>query len=138
MARKIERIVWHTAAHGRDGQAFDTTTAQIDQWHRERGWSKIGYNVVIRFDGTTKTCPGRLVDMNLARLLIRQRLTPTSAPTYTYDSQAAGELLQGLQQVYGAAARLKLPEEVMYFLNQFRKQPEVDDAIKRWRQEQGD
>jgi N-acetylmuramoyl-L-alanine amidase len=51
MARTIERIVWHTAAHGRDGQAFDTTAAQIDQWHRERGWSEIGYNVVIRFSG---------------------------------------------------------------------------------------
>jgi N-acetylmuramoyl-L-alanine amidase len=51
MARTIERIVWHTAAHGRDGQAFDTTAAQIDQWHRERGWSEIGYNAVIRFSG---------------------------------------------------------------------------------------
>ncbi|GIV07257.1 MAG: hypothetical protein KatS3mg017_0459 [Fimbriimonadales bacterium] len=226
MARKIERIVWHTAAHGRDGQAFDTTAAQIDQWHRERGWSEIGYNVVIRFDGTieqgrdprkipagvaginettyhicfsghgdiapltpqqlergiqhtierlqkykltekflsepdglivmghrevnelvqrglaptptTKTCPGRLVDMNLARLRIRQRLTATPTPAYAYDSQAAGELLQGLQQVYSAAARLKLPEEAMRSLNQFRKQPEVDDAIARWRREQGD
>ena len=49
--RKVERIVWHTAAHGRDGQAFDATAAQIDQWHRERGWSEIGYNVVIRFSG---------------------------------------------------------------------------------------
>jgi hypothetical protein len=226
MARKIERIVWHTAAHGRDGQAFDTTAAQIDQWHRERGWSEIGYNVVIRFDGTieqgrdprkipagvaginettyhicfsghgdivpltpqqlesgiqhtiemlqkykltdkflsepdglivmghrevnelvkrgfaptptTKTCPGRLVDMNLARLLMRQRLTVTPTPAYVYDSQSARELLQGLQQVYSAAARLKLPEEAMRSLNQFRKQPEVDDAIGRWRQEQGD
>ncbi len=50
--RKVERIVWHTAAHGRNGVAFDTTAAQIDRWHRERGWDGIGYNVVIRFDGT--------------------------------------------------------------------------------------
>ncbi len=50
--RRVERIVWHTAAHGRNGMAFDTTAAQIDQWHRERGWDGIGYNVVIRFDGT--------------------------------------------------------------------------------------
>lgn len=55
--RRVERIVWHTAAHGRNGQAFDTTAAQIDQWHRERGWKEIGYNVVIRFDGTIE--PGR-------------------------------------------------------------------------------
>ncbi len=225
MARKIERIVWHTAAHGRDGQAFDTTAAQIDQWHRERGWSEIGYNVVIRFDGTIekgrdprkipagvlginettyhicfsghgdiapltpqqlesgiqhtiemlqkygltdwflnepdglivmghrevnelvrrglaptptrKTCPGRLVDMEQVRLLIRQRLTAPPAPILEYDSQAAGELLQGLRQVYSAAARLKLPEEAMRSLNQFRKQPEVDSVLERWRREGG-
>jgi hypothetical protein len=215
--RKVERIVWHTAAHGRDGQAFDTTAAQIDQWHRERGWSEIGYNVVIRFNGaieqgrdprkipagvaginettyhicfsghgdiapltpqqlesgvqyglverflsepdglivmghrevnelvrrglapipTTKTCPGRLVDMNAVRLLIRQRLTQPPAPAYTYDAQAAGELYRGLQQVYAAAKKLKLPEEAMRFLNQFRKQPEVDEAIQRYRQASG-
>jgi N-acetylmuramoyl-L-alanine amidase. len=223
MARTIERIVWHTAAHGRDGQAFDTTAAQIDQWHRERGWNEIGYNVVIRFNGaieqgrdprkipagvaglnqttyhicfsghgdiapltpqqlesgvqhtiemlrkydlverflsepdglivmghrevnelvrrglaptpTTKTCPGRLVDMDAVRLLIRQRLTQPPAPAYTYDAQAAGELYRGLQQVYAAAKKLNLPDEAMRFLNQFRKQPEVDEAITRWRAE---
>jgi hypothetical protein len=30
-----------------------------------------------------------------------------------------------------------LPEEAMRFLNQFRKQPEVDDAIARWKAERG-
>lgn len=223
MARKIERIVWHTAAHGRDGQAFDTTATQIDQWHRERGWSEIGYNVVIRFDGTvekgrdprkvpagvaginettyhicfsghgdiapltpqqlesgiqhtiemlqnykltenflnepdslvvmghrevnelvrrgfaptptSKTCPGRLVDMNQVRLLIHRRLAPALQAAYEYNAQAAGELFAGLKQVYSAAARLKLPEEAMRFLNQFRKQPEVDAVIERWRRE---
>jgi hypothetical protein len=40
MARTIERIVWHTAAHGRDGQAFDTTAAQIDQWHANAAGTK--------------------------------------------------------------------------------------------------
>ncbi|MCS7273401.1 MAG: N-acetylmuramoyl-L-alanine amidase [Fimbriimonadales bacterium] len=223
MARRIERIVWHTAAHGRNGQAFDTTAAQIDQWHRERGWSEIGYNVVIRFDGTieqgrdprkipagvaginettyhicfsghgdiapltpqqlesgiqhtiqmlhkyglverflvepdglivmghrevnelvrrglaptptTKTCPGRLVDMEQVRLLIRQRLQSTATVGTTYDAQAASELYHGLRQVYVAAAKLRLPDEVMHFLNQFRKQPEVDALIARWKRE---
>jgi hypothetical protein len=58
---------------------------------------------------TTKTCPGRLVDMDAVRLLIRQRLTQPPAPEYAYDAQAAGELAQGLRQVYTAAAKLKLP-----------------------------
>jgi len=74
------------------------------------------------------------VDMNAVRLLIRQRLTQPPAPAYTYDAQAAGELYRGLQQVYAAAKKLKLPEEAMRFLNQFRKQPEVDEAIQRYRQ----
>ncbi|MDW8106134.1 MAG: N-acetylmuramoyl-L-alanine amidase [Armatimonadota bacterium] len=225
MARTIERIVWHTAAHGRNGQVFDTTAAQIDQWHRERGWSEIGYNAVIRFDGTiepgrdprkipagvaginettyhicfsghgdiapltpqqlesgiqhtiemlrkyglverflaepdglivmghrevnelvrrglaptptTKTCPGRLVDMEQVRLLIRQRLQSTATASVRYDAQAVVELYQGLRLVYAAAAKLQLPEEVMRFLNQFRKQPEVDMLIARWKQETG-
>lgn len=225
MARTIERIVWHTAAHGRDGQAFDTTAAQIDQWHRERGWSEIGYNVVIRFDGsiekgrdprkipagvaginettyhicfsghgdiapltpqqlesgirhtiemlhkykltekflkepdglivmghrevnelvrrglaptpTSKTCPGKFVDMDAVRLLIRSRLAPTPDALYVYDAQAAGELYAGLKQVYAAAAKLQFPEEAMRSLNQFRKQPEVDAVIARWRRENG-
>ncbi|MDM7460036.1 MAG: N-acetylmuramoyl-L-alanine amidase [bacterium] len=223
MARTIERIVWHTAAHGRDGQAFDTTAAQIDQWHRERGWSEIGYNRVIRFDGTLekgrdprkvpagvaginettyhicfaghgdiapltpqqlesgvqhtlemlqkykltekflnepdglivmghrevnelvrrglaptpthKTCPGKYIDMDAVRLLIRGRLTAAPPTAYPYDSQAAGELYAGLKQVYAAAAKLQFPEEAMRSLNQFRKQPEVDAAIARWRRE---
>ena len=55
------------------------------------------------------------------------------APEYTYDAQAAGELYRGLQQVYAAAAKLNLPDATMRFLNQFRKQPEVDEAIRRWK-----
>lgn len=47
-------IVWHTAAHGdpKTGAVYDTTAAQIDGWHRARGWQKIGYHFVVRLDGT--------------------------------------------------------------------------------------
>ncbi len=224
MTRKVERIVWHTAAHGRDGIASDTTAAQIDQWHRERGWSEIGYNVVIRFDGTiekgrdpdkipagvaginettyhicfsghgdiapltpqqlesgiqhtiemleryglterfltepgalivmghrevnelvrrglapiptSKTCPGRLVDMDMVRQQIRARLQ-NAPPRYVYERIAAGKLLAGLQQVYAAAQQLKLSDDLLAELNAFRKQPEVDAIIQRYRQETG-
>lgn len=222
MARKVERIVWHTAAHGRDGQAFDTTAAQIDQWHRERGWSEIGYNVVIRFDGTIekgrdpdkipagvaginettyhicfsghgdiapltpqqlesgiqhtvamleryglttrflaepdalivmghrevnelvrrglapiptgKTCPGRLVDMDMVRQQIRERLQG-ALPPYVYNRAAAEKLYKGLRQVYAAAKQLKLSDDLLAELNAFRKQPEIDAVIQRFRQE---
>ncbi len=221
--RRIERIVWHTAAHGRNGQAFDTTAQQIDQWHRERGWSEIGYNVVIRFDGTvelgrdpnkvpagvaginettyhicfsghgdiapltpqqlesgiqhtiamlqrygltqkfldepdglivmghrevnelvqrglaptptTKTCPGRLVDMDRVRMLIRAQLQPETAPAYVYNTQSASELLQGLQMVYRAVRGLQLQDDLIAELNAFRRQPEIDAIIRRYREE---
>ncbi|MFN3690971.1 MAG: N-acetylmuramoyl-L-alanine amidase, partial [Fimbriimonadales bacterium] len=84
---------------------------------------------------TSKTCPGKLVDMDQVRLLIRQRLTAPFAPAVEYDSQAAEALFRGLRQVYHAAAQLKLPEKVMQYLNQFRKQPEVDAVIEQLRRE---
>jgi N-acetylmuramoyl-L-alanine amidase len=33
---------------------MDTTAADIDRWHRDRGWSQIGYHYVIKRDGTTE------------------------------------------------------------------------------------
>lgn len=216
--------MWHTAAHGRNGQVFDTTARQIDQWHRERGWGEIGYNVVIRFDGTiepgrdpnkipagvaglnsttyhicfsghgdiapltpqqlesgikhtiamlhqygltqkfldesdglivmghrevnelvrrglapiptSKTCPGRLVDMDLVRTLIRARLQPAYT-LYVYNAEAAGELVEGLQKVYRAARGLQLQDDLLAELNAFRRQPEIDAIIQRYRQERG-
>jgi N-acetylmuramoyl-L-alanine amidase len=225
--RRVERIVWHTAAHGRNGQVFDTTAAQIDSWHRERSWNGIGYNVVIRFDGTieqgrnpnkipaavqglnkttyhlcfsghgdiapltpqqlesgiqhtiemlqryglverflsepeglivmghrevnelvrrglaptptTRTCPGRLVDMDQVRALIRARLQPTALPDvgagYRYDAKAAGRLYAALKELYAAAKALKLSDDLLHELNNFRKQPEIDAIIERYKSE---
>jgi len=55
MARKrtaTKWIVWHTAAHGKNGVDYDTTRDQIDAWHRHKGWECIGYHYVVRKDGT--------------------------------------------------------------------------------------
>jgi N-acetylmuramoyl-L-alanine amidase len=222
--RRVERIVWHTAAHGRDGQAFDTSAAQIDQWHRERGWKEIGYNVVIRFDGTiepgrdpnkipaavqglnettyhlcfsghgdiapltpqqlesgiqhtierlqhyglverflaepeglivmghrevnelvrrglapiptTKSCPGKWVDMDIVRMLIRARLSPPP-PAYRYDADAAGRLYRGLKAIYSAAKQMEFSNDLLRELNAFRKQPEIDEIIERYKRETG-
>lgn len=48
-ARLINLIVVHCSAteQGRDFSAVD-----IDRWHRERGFARIGYHYVIRLDGT--------------------------------------------------------------------------------------
>lgn len=47
--RIIDKIIVHCAdtfAH------MDIGAKEIDRWHRERGWKAIGYNYVIRRDGT--------------------------------------------------------------------------------------
>jgi N-acetylmuramoyl-L-alanine amidase len=33
---------------------MNTTAADIDRWHRERGWASIGYHYVIKRDGTVE------------------------------------------------------------------------------------
>jgi N-acetylmuramoyl-L-alanine amidase len=47
--RRITEIILHCAASRPDQ---DIGAAEIDAWHRARGWSGIGYHWVIRRDGT--------------------------------------------------------------------------------------
>ncbi len=49
-----DTIIIHCSAT-RAGQDF--TAADIDRWHRQRGFRSIGYHFVIRLDGTIE--PGR-------------------------------------------------------------------------------
>ena len=54
MARKINEIIVHCTAtpEGKDFKAAD-----IDRWHRQKGWDGIGYHHVVDLDGTVE--PGR-------------------------------------------------------------------------------
>lgn len=52
--RQINDLVVHCSA---TAEGRDFSAADIDRWHRERGWSGIGYHFVIRLDGTLE--PGR-------------------------------------------------------------------------------
>ena len=47
--RKINKIILHCAAT-REGQNF--TVADIERWHKQRGFAKIGYHFVIYLDGS--------------------------------------------------------------------------------------
>lgn len=47
--RKINKIILHCAAT-REGQNF--TVADIDRWHKQRGFAKVGYHFVIYLDGS--------------------------------------------------------------------------------------
>lgn len=57
--RKITDIIIH-CADTPNGKEFHTT--DIDKWHKERGWSGIGYHWVICVDG--KVEPGRTPDQS--------------------------------------------------------------------------
>ena len=47
--RYINEIILHCTAT-KEGIDFNAT--DIDRWHKERGFKKIGYHYVIRLDGT--------------------------------------------------------------------------------------
>ena len=57
MRPRTDYIVVHCSAT-RTGQ--DIGAADIDRWHRDRGWSRIGYHFVIRLDGAVEA--GRELD----------------------------------------------------------------------------
>ncbi|MCP5006233.1 MAG: hypothetical protein GY941_20180 [Planctomycetes bacterium] len=47
----ITEIIWHCAATP-EGRSIGKNPAEtIDRWHKERGWSSIGYHVVVDLDG---------------------------------------------------------------------------------------
>lgn len=52
-----KHLVLHCTATPPDA---DVSAAEIDAWHRERGWSGIGYHFVVRRDGAVE--PGRALD----------------------------------------------------------------------------
>lgn len=47
--RKIDLIVVHCSATYPD---MNIGAVEIDKWHKERGWSGIGYHYVVKRDGT--------------------------------------------------------------------------------------
>ena len=47
--RKIDKIIIHCTA---TPEGRDCTVADIDRWHRERGFSEIGYHYVVYLDGS--------------------------------------------------------------------------------------
>lgn len=56
--RTIKRIIVHCTA---TPEGRDVSVETIRRWHKERGWSDIGYHYVVMLDGTIKN--GRDVDI---------------------------------------------------------------------------
>ena len=55
--RQIKEIILHCSA---TAEGRDYTVANIDRWHKARGWRGIGYHYVIYRDGSVH--PGRPVE----------------------------------------------------------------------------
>ena len=55
--RAINKIIIHCSA---TPEGRDYTVADIDRWHKQRGWNGIGYHYVIYRDGSVRT--GRPVE----------------------------------------------------------------------------
>ena len=55
--RSIQRIIIHCSA---TAEGKDYTVADIDRWHKQRGWQGIGYHYVVYRDGSIHT--GRPVE----------------------------------------------------------------------------
>lgn len=55
--RKINKIIVHCSA---TPEGRSVSAATIDKWHKERGWSGIGYHYVVKLDGSIEY--GRMVD----------------------------------------------------------------------------
>jgi hypothetical protein len=47
--RPINELIWHCTA---TPEGRETTVAEIDRWHKARGWSGIGYHKVVHLDGS--------------------------------------------------------------------------------------
>lgn len=62
--RKIEKIIIHCSA---TPEGREVTVADIDRWHRQRGFNGIGYHYVIYSDGTVHQ--GRPLEMAGAHCL---------------------------------------------------------------------
>ena len=50
--RAINKIIIHSTA---TPEGRHHTAADIDRWHRKRGWNGIGYHFVVLLDGTVET-----------------------------------------------------------------------------------
>lgn len=46
--RKINELIWHCTA---TPEGREVSAAEIDRWHKKRGWKGIGYHKVVHLDG---------------------------------------------------------------------------------------
>ena len=98
--KTIDAIVIHCSAT-RAGQ--DVRAADIDKWHKERGFSRIGYNYVIDLDGTVEV--GRPLTMDGAHC------NTAGLSGLSYNKHSIGICYVGGLDTFGNAADTRTPEQ---------------------------
>ena len=120
--KTIDAIVIHCSAT-RAGQ--DVRAADIDKWHKERGFARIGYNYVIDLDGTVEV--GRPLTMDGAHC------NTTGLSGLSYNKHSIGICYVGGLDAFGNAADTRTPEqkqalrELIYDL--IEKYPTIKEVI---------
>ena len=98
--KTIDAIVIHCSAT-RAGQ--DVRAADIDKWHKERGFARIGYNYVIDLDGTVEV--GRPLTMDGAHC------NTSGLSGLSYNKHSIGICYVGGLDVFGNPADTRTPEQ---------------------------
>lgn len=97
---KPDTIIIHCSA-SKDGQ--DIKAADIDRIHKEQGWKQIGYNYVIRLDGTIEE--GRPLSMDGAHC------NSKDGRGGTYNKHSIGVCYVGGLDKNGKPADTRTPEQ---------------------------
>lgn len=108
--QNINAIVIHCSAT-RAGQ--DVRAADIDKWHKERGFSMIGYNYVIDLDGTVEV--GRSLSMDGAHC------NTAGTSGQSYNKHSIGICYVGGLDENGKPADTRTPEQKLSLANLVNK-----------------
>lgn len=108
--KTIDSIVIHCSAT-RAGQ--DVRAADIDKWHKERGFAMIGYNYVIDLDGTVEV--GRPLSMDGAHC------NTAGLSGESYNKHSIGICYVGGLDENGNPADTRTPEQKLSMTNLVNK-----------------
>lgn len=108
--KTIDSIVIHCSAT-RAGQ--DVRAADIDKWHKERGFAMIGYNYVIDLDGTVEV--GRPLSMDGAHC------NTAGLSGQSYNKHSIGICYVGGLDENGKPADTRTPEQKLSMTNLVNK-----------------
>jgi len=92
--RKITMIICHCSAV-KPGQ--ESGVAEIDSWHRARGWKSCGYHFVVRRDGSVE---------------VGRRLDEVGAHCAGHNRHSIGICYEGGLDSAGAPADTRTPQQV--------------------------